>query len=173
MTMFGVSVRNWKNPPRICDCSFYSNTFQPQELVEGARRDPEFQSRLRVMDIDEADLQQWLGPGHLGWRGGKRWELGCNGVYISGPCYWTRYWLRGPCQKWPSWSLSDLCSCFVCWRDRRWCNNVNRVFNTQSHLKTMFPVKLIRSTVINGVIVRIQELSDLINGPFSCLNLRY
>lgn len=44
----------------ICDCSFYSNTFQ-QELVEGARRDPEFQSRLRVMDIDEADLQQWLG----------------------------------------------------------------------------------------------------------------
>lgn len=29
-----------------------------EELVEGARRDPEFQSRLRVMDIDEADLQQ-------------------------------------------------------------------------------------------------------------------
>ncbi|CAE7401399.1 Scn11a [Symbiodinium pilosum] len=28
------------------------------ELLEGARRDPEFQSRLRVMDIDESDLQQ-------------------------------------------------------------------------------------------------------------------
>jgi len=28
------------------------------ELVEGARKDPEFQSRLRVMDIDEVDLQQ-------------------------------------------------------------------------------------------------------------------
>ncbi|CAE7020912.1 Scn11a, partial [Symbiodinium sp. KB8] len=28
------------------------------ELLEGARRDPEFQSRLRVMDIDEADLEQ-------------------------------------------------------------------------------------------------------------------
>ncbi|CAJ1370888.1 unnamed protein product [Effrenium voratum] len=28
------------------------------ELVEGARLDPEFQSRLRVMDIDELDLQQ-------------------------------------------------------------------------------------------------------------------
>jgi len=32
------------------------------ELMEGARKDPEFQSRLRVMDIDEADLQQlfWM-----------------------------------------------------------------------------------------------------------------
>jgi len=29
-----------------------------EELLEGARNDPEFQSRLRVMDIDEADLQQ-------------------------------------------------------------------------------------------------------------------
>ncbi|CAE7344048.1 SCN1A [Symbiodinium natans] len=29
-----------------------------EELVEGARKDPEFQSRLRVMDIDEVDLQQ-------------------------------------------------------------------------------------------------------------------
>ncbi|CAE7416885.1 Scn11a [Symbiodinium natans] len=29
-----------------------------EELLEGARRDPEFQSRLRVMDIDEADLEQ-------------------------------------------------------------------------------------------------------------------
>jgi len=29
-----------------------------EELLEGARRDPQFQSRLRVMDIDEADLQQ-------------------------------------------------------------------------------------------------------------------
>jgi len=29
-----------------------------EQLVEGARRDPEFQSRLRVMDIDEADLVQ-------------------------------------------------------------------------------------------------------------------
>lgn len=29
-----------------------------EELVEGARADAEFQSRLRVMDIDEADLQQ-------------------------------------------------------------------------------------------------------------------
>ena len=29
-----------------------------EELVEGARQDPEFQSRLRVMDIDESDLQQ-------------------------------------------------------------------------------------------------------------------
>ncbi|CAE7198450.1 SCN10A [Symbiodinium natans] len=29
-----------------------------EELVEGARKDPQFQSRLRVMDIDEADLQQ-------------------------------------------------------------------------------------------------------------------
>ncbi|CAK9060751.1 unnamed protein product [Durusdinium trenchii] len=29
-----------------------------EELVEGARQDPEFQSRLRVMDIDEVDLQQ-------------------------------------------------------------------------------------------------------------------
>ncbi|CAK9009860.1 unnamed protein product [Durusdinium trenchii] len=29
-----------------------------EELVEGARKDKEFQSRLRVMDIDEADLQQ-------------------------------------------------------------------------------------------------------------------
>ncbi|CAJ1366526.1 unnamed protein product [Effrenium voratum] len=29
-----------------------------EELVEGARRDQEFQSRLRVMDIDESDLQQ-------------------------------------------------------------------------------------------------------------------
>ncbi|CAE7191248.1 CACNA1C [Symbiodinium necroappetens] len=28
------------------------------ELIEGARRDPELQSRLRVMDIDEVDLQQ-------------------------------------------------------------------------------------------------------------------
>eukprot|EP00435_Cladocopium_sp_Y103_P019287 s1155_g4.t1 len=28
------------------------------ELIDGARKDPEFQSRLRVMDIDEADLQQ-------------------------------------------------------------------------------------------------------------------
>ncbi|CAE7594193.1 unnamed protein product [Symbiodinium natans] len=28
------------------------------ELIEGARKDPEFQSRLRVMDIDEVDLQQ-------------------------------------------------------------------------------------------------------------------
>lgn len=28
------------------------------ELLEGARRDPEFQSRLRVMDIDEVDLRQ-------------------------------------------------------------------------------------------------------------------
>ena len=29
-----------------------------EELIEGARRDPELQSRLRVMDIDEMDLQQ-------------------------------------------------------------------------------------------------------------------
>jgi len=29
-----------------------------EELVEGARKDHEFQSRLRVMDIDEADLVQ-------------------------------------------------------------------------------------------------------------------
>ncbi|CAJ1421957.1 unnamed protein product [Effrenium voratum] len=29
-----------------------------ENLLEGARRDPEFQSRLRVMDIDEVDLQQ-------------------------------------------------------------------------------------------------------------------
>jgi len=29
-----------------------------EELVDGARRDPEFQSRLRVMDIDETDLKQ-------------------------------------------------------------------------------------------------------------------
>ena len=29
-----------------------------EELIEGARRDPSFQSRLRVMDIDEADLKQ-------------------------------------------------------------------------------------------------------------------
>ena len=29
--------------------------------MDGARRDPEFQSRLRVMDIDETDLQQLLG----------------------------------------------------------------------------------------------------------------
>ncbi|CAE7327902.1 Cacna1c, partial [Symbiodinium necroappetens] len=29
-----------------------------QELIQGARRDPVFQSRLRVMDIDENDLQQ-------------------------------------------------------------------------------------------------------------------
>ena len=29
-----------------------------EELVSGARKDPEFQSRLRVMDIDEADLRQ-------------------------------------------------------------------------------------------------------------------
>jgi len=28
------------------------------ELIEGARKDPELQSRLRVMDIDEVDLQQ-------------------------------------------------------------------------------------------------------------------
>ncbi|CAE7221048.1 unnamed protein product [Symbiodinium natans] len=28
------------------------------ELIEGARKDPEFQSRLRVMDIDEVDLEQ-------------------------------------------------------------------------------------------------------------------
>ena len=28
------------------------------ELLNGARKDPQFQSRLRVMDIDEADLQQ-------------------------------------------------------------------------------------------------------------------
>lgn len=32
-----------------------------KELVDGARRDPEFQSRLRVMDIDETDLKQLLG----------------------------------------------------------------------------------------------------------------
>ena len=30
--------------------------------MEGARRDPEFQSRLRVMDIDEQDLQQRGAP---------------------------------------------------------------------------------------------------------------
>eukprot|EP00438_Fugacium_kawagutii_P018070 Skav221815 [mRNA] locus=scaffold2435:201246:226737:- [translate_table: standard] len=29
-----------------------------EELLAGARKDPEFQSRLRVMDIDEADLRQ-------------------------------------------------------------------------------------------------------------------
>lgn len=29
-----------------------------QEMIEGARNDPGFQSRLRVMDIDEHDLQQ-------------------------------------------------------------------------------------------------------------------
>lgn len=29
-----------------------------EELLEGARKDPEFQSRLRVMDIDESDLLQ-------------------------------------------------------------------------------------------------------------------
>lgn len=29
-----------------------------EDLVKGARTDPEFQSRLRVMDIDEADLEQ-------------------------------------------------------------------------------------------------------------------
>ena len=29
-----------------------------EQLVEGARRDAEFQSRLRVMDIDEHDLVQ-------------------------------------------------------------------------------------------------------------------
>lgn len=29
-----------------------------QDLVKGAQTDPEFQSRLRVMDIDQADLQQ-------------------------------------------------------------------------------------------------------------------
>ena len=51
-----------------------------QELVEGARRDPEFQSRLRVMDIDEADLQQWRGP-HLGWCGVLWWDLGLKSVY--------------------------------------------------------------------------------------------
>ena len=65
-----------------------STHFNMEELVEGARRDPEFQSRLRVMDIDEADLKQWLGPG-LGvmWR---RWTMG-TGVYIPcSPCYWTR-----------------------------------------------------------------------------------
>lgn len=41
------------------------------ELVEGARRDPEFRSRLQVMDIDEVDLQQLFemidieGQGHV------------------------------------------------------------------------------------------------------------
>lgn len=29
-----------------------------EDLVKGARTDPEFQSRLRVMDIDQADLEQ-------------------------------------------------------------------------------------------------------------------
>ena len=29
-----------------------------EDLEKGARTDPEFQSRLRVMDIDEADLEQ-------------------------------------------------------------------------------------------------------------------
>ena len=29
-----------------------------EELLEGARNDPEFQSRLRVMDIDQNDLKQ-------------------------------------------------------------------------------------------------------------------
>ena len=173
MTMFGVSVRNWKNPPRICDCSFYSNTFQPQELVEGARRDPEFQSRLRVMDIDEADLQQWLGPGHLGWRGGKRWELGCNGVYPQDLA-------TEPGIDFGDHAKSDQVEVLVICVPVLFVGEIEDdaimwtvFFNTQSHLKTMFPVKLIRSTVINGVIVRIQELSDLINGPFSCLNLRY
>lgn len=36
----------------------HSGTVTIDELVEGARRDPEFQSRLQVMDIDEVDLQQ-------------------------------------------------------------------------------------------------------------------
>ena len=40
-----------------------------KELVDGARRDPEFQSRLRVMDIDETDLKQLLGT---------KFRLGCN-----------------------------------------------------------------------------------------------
>lgn len=29
-----------------------------EELIKGAQTDPEFQSRLRVMDIDAADLEQ-------------------------------------------------------------------------------------------------------------------
>ena len=31
-----------------------------QELVQGAQRDAEFQSRLRVMDIDADDLEQFF-----------------------------------------------------------------------------------------------------------------
>ncbi|CAJ1413431.1 unnamed protein product, partial [Effrenium voratum] len=35
-----------------------SGTVTIDELIDGARKDPEFQSRLQVMDIDEVDLQQ-------------------------------------------------------------------------------------------------------------------
>jgi len=53
----------------VADQKFLENIFQRidadgsgqvtfDELLEGARKDPEFQSRLRVMDIDESDLLQ-------------------------------------------------------------------------------------------------------------------
>ena len=40
-----------------------------EDLVKGARTDPEFQSRLRVMDIDQADLEQLfeMMPGMTKW----------------------------------------------------------------------------------------------------------
>lgn len=54
---------------RIDDDS--SGTVTVEELIAGARRDPELQSRLAVMDIDEVDLEQLFdmidveGTGHL------------------------------------------------------------------------------------------------------------
>ena len=54
---------------RIDDDSSGTVTFE--ELMEGARRDPELQSRLAVMDIDEVDLEQLFdmidteGMGHV------------------------------------------------------------------------------------------------------------
>ena len=39
--------------PNICSKAFEVTL---DELIEGARKDPIFKSRLRVMDIDESDL---------------------------------------------------------------------------------------------------------------------
>ena len=50
-----------------------------EELIDGARNDAVFRSRLRVMDIDESDLQQLLGAWictHFTGIGIESWPMG-------------------------------------------------------------------------------------------------
>ncbi|CAK9005578.1 unnamed protein product [Durusdinium trenchii] len=77
----------------------HSGDLTLEDLVKGAQTDPEFQSRLRVMDIDEADLEQLF----KGTTRGERWKgaVQCPANPLNHPSFVAGcarvLRVRGPC----------------------------------------------------------------------------